>query len=144
MLGGFAIGHRVGVFDAADRKFAATLKFGHCPDETTELVFVRPLQRLVWFEHCPPADIVKITACLVFTLWRPSVYDFAWRVDGWTLFEVVTDDDETGAPTILQRLELLESGVALRMTLVLPIVTLTDVEWVVVADSAWLLCGHVC
>lgn len=84
------------------------------------------------------ADELEVFASGVFRWWGPPGYDSGWRV-GVMFLDVVPYEDDSGTDAVGHRLELLKRGVFRWIDLALPpLITHSDIERVIVADSSGL------
>lgn len=86
------------------------------------------------------ADKINISLGCVLGGWCPSPYEFPYGVvlDGAAREPryIVTEEFKRCSDPELDSLKLFELAVNLRVSLALPIITLSDVQWVVVADTS--------
>ena len=138
-----AFGEFIGVFDSAETHLLAYLDPAHRPHKSTEYVFLFPFDWQVGVEGSATADGGDIRGGVVLVVWSPSGNDRADGVDWRAFAKIVVDDDEASAETIFEGVEFLEGWVCLWLAFALPVVSLPDVERVIVAETAREFVGHV-
>lgn len=125
--------HRIGVFYSSKGKLASAFKLCHRPNQTTNLVLLVKGETFVRVKCCALTYILQIMVCRVFFFRRPPLNDEPGSVNRWAPSYIVTNQDKCRAESVFKVLELLEIGVCLWMAFAMPVVTLSYVQWVIVA-----------
>lgn len=134
--------HLISIFYSTKRNLLTTFHPAHSLDDAAKFVLLVELQRLVGTNAGTSRHLADIRGRDVLAGWSPAGNDSRDGVHGRALLEVVADNDEAGPQAHFHRNELLKRFVGLRLDFAQPIVSLSDVEGVVVSDSARFLFCH--
>ena len=132
-------GKGIGIFDTSKGNGLATFNVTHPPYKSAKASFVGALEFSVRIYGRELADGVDVRLRVVLGGRCPSADDRGNGIDWWAFLQIIEDDDKASTQAHFERREFFESWVCLWVSLTLPIVTLANVQRIVVSDSA---CHH--